>query len=261
MEDFLQEKPKRKKHSAVVFRGYRRLFVLVFAVAVLWQAVSLLQKQLSAYHGQMVHSFKVILTVVQPQKNDVLAALGESLNGKEDILNVKLFSPQDAVAALKKKNPRLAESMVLLGHEQMPAYFELTLTNRAINNVRSFAQNLSAEYPQLSVKYSQAQADMAFYSGLCLRILNIACCLALTLFFVFMFMVEAYPLRGKTHVAAAVVSAVGAGVLSFVVFLALIYPTGVLVPALQAFTSVERQLSLYVFCGLFGWTLGKWQKF
>ena len=77
MEDFLQEKPKRKKHSAVVFRGYRRLFVLVFAVAVLWQAVSLLQKQLSAYHGQMVHSFKVILTVVQPQKNDVLAALQE----------------------------------------------------------------------------------------------------------------------------------------------------------------------------------------
>lgn len=261
MEDFLQEKPKRKKTSAVVFRGYRRLFVLVFAVAILWQAVSLLQKQLTQYHTQLVHSFKVILTVIQPQKNDVLTALGESLNGKEDILNVKLFSPQDAVAALKQKNPRLAESMVLLGHEQMPAYFELTLSNRAINNVRSFAQNLSAEYPQLSVKYSQAQADMAFYSGLCLRILNIACALALVLFFVFMFMVEAYPLRGKTHVTGAVISAVGAGVLSLAVFVLLAYPTGLLMPALEHFTSVERQMALCVFCGLFGWTLGKWQKF
>ncbi len=261
MEDFLQEKPKRKKQSAVVFRGYRRLFVLVLAVAILWQGVSFLQKQLSEYHSKAVRSFKVILTVTQSQTNESLSALGESLSGKEDILNVKLYSPQDALAALKHKNPRLAESMVLLGHEQMPAYFELTLANRAINNARSFTQNLSAEYPQLSVKYSQTQADMAFYSGLCLRILNIACCLALVLFFVFMFMVEAYPLRGKTHVMGAVLSSVGAGILSFIVFLVLAYPTGLLVPALEHFTSVERQISLCVFCGLFGWTLGKWQKF
>ncbi|MBQ7908942.1 MAG: hypothetical protein IJ311_05600 [Elusimicrobiaceae bacterium] len=261
MEDFLQEKPKRKKHAAVIFRGYRRLFVLVFAVAVLWQAVSFLQKQLWNYHSSLVRDFKVILTVVQEQNNEALAALGESLSGKEDVLEVKLFSPQDAVEALKQKNPRLAESLVLLGHEQMPAYFELKLSERAISNVRSISQNLSAEYPSLSVKYSQAQADMAFYSGLCLRILNIACVLAFVLFFIFMFMVEAYPLRGKTHVAGAVISAVLAGILSFIVFVLLAYPTGLLVPALHTFTSVERQLCLYVFCGLFGWTLGKWQKF
>ncbi|MBR3603514.1 MAG: permease-like cell division protein FtsX [Elusimicrobiaceae bacterium] len=261
MDDFLQEKPKKRKHAAVVFRGYRRLFVLVLAIAVLWQAVSFLQKQLSAYHAQLVRDFKVILAVSQEAKNDALASLGESLNAKEDILNVKLFSPQDALAALKKKNPRLTQSMVLLGHEPMPAYFELTLADRAISNVRSFAQNLAAEYPQLSVKYSQAQADMTYYSGLCLHILNIACLLAFILFLVFMFMVEAYPLRGKTHVGGAVVSAIGAGLLSLGVFVALVYPTGLLVPALHNFTSVERQLFLLVFCGLLGWTLSKWQKF
>ena len=47
MDDFLQDKPKKNKGSAVVFRGYRRLFALVFAVAVLWQCVSFLQMQLS----------------------------------------------------------------------------------------------------------------------------------------------------------------------------------------------------------------------
>ncbi|WP_458401301.1 hypothetical protein [Candidatus Avelusimicrobium sp.] len=261
MDDFLQEKPKKKKAAGAVFHGYRRLFALVFAIAVLWQAVSFLQLQLSSYHKQLVKEFKVVLAVKGVLDNAALKELGESLNQKEDVSSVKLFAPQDGLAVLKKKNPRLAESLVALGHEQMPAYFELTLAHQALNNVRSFAQNLSAEYPQLSVKYSATQAEMAFLSGLCVRILNLALIFALVLFFAFMFMVEAYPMRGKTHVGGAVVSSLLAGGLSFVFFLVLAYPTGFLVPALQHFTTIERQLSILIFSGLLGWTLGKWQKF
>lgn len=261
MEDFLQDKPKKAKGSAVLFRGYRRLFALVFAVAVLWQSVSFLQMQLGKYHRALARDFKVVLAVAQPLDNPALAALGESLSAKADVQTVKLFSPQDALEALKAKNARLSEALVALGREQMPAYFELKLTDRGINNIRAFAQNLAAEYPQLSVKYSQAQADMAFYSGLCLRTVNLASVLALVLFFAFMFMVEAYPVRGKAHVAGGVVSALLAGLLSLAFFALLTYPTGFLVEALKHFTSVERQLGLLAFCGLFGWTLGKWQKF
>lgn len=261
MEDFLQDKPKKAKGSAVVFRAYRRLFTLVFAVAVLWQGVSFLQMQLSSYHRALAADFKVLLAVTLPADNAALAALGESLSAKEDVKSVKLFSPQDALEALKTKNPRLTQALVALGREQMPAYFELKLADRAINNIRPFTQNLAAEYPQLSVKYSAEQADLAFYTGLCLRTVNLAAVFALVLFFAFMFMVEAYPVRGKAHVAGGVVSALLAGALSFAFFALLTYPTGLLVEALRHFTSVERQLALLVFCGLFGWTLGKWQKF
>ena len=261
MEDFLQEKPKRSKTTAVVLRGYRRLFTLVFAVAILLQCVSFLQLQLSRYHRALAEDFKVLLAVTQPTSNQALSELGESLSAKEDVLAVKLFSPQDAMAALKAKNERLTQALVALGYEQMPAYFELKLSNRAINNIRPFVQNLQAEYPQLLLKYSQEQAQLTFYSGLCLRTLNVAVVLALVLFFTFMFMVEAYPVRGKVRVAGGVWSALLAGVLSLVLFMALTYPTGLLLPALQHFTSLERQLTIWVFCGLLGWTLGKWQKF
>lgn len=261
MEDFLQDKPKKTKGSSVVFHGYRRLFALVFAVAVLWQTVGFVQMQLGKYHRDLVRDFKVVLAVSAPQNNADLAALGDSLSAKEDVTAVKLFSPQDGLAALKARNPRLTQALVALGREQMPAYFELKLTNRAINNIRPFAQNLAAEYPQLSVKYAAAQADMAFYCGLCLRAVNMACVLALVCFFAFMFMVEAFPVRGKAHVGGGVVSAVAAGLLSLGFFILITYPTGFLVPALHHFTSVERQLGLLVFCGLFGWTLSKWQKF
>ncbi len=261
MEDFLQEKPKKKKTNPVVFRGYRRLFVLVFAVAMLWQSVSFVQLQLSRYHKALTQDFKVVLALTRPQSHEELAALGESLSAKKDILAVKLYSPQDGLAALKSRNARLAEALVALGREQMPAYFEVKLADRAINNIRPFTQNLAAEYPQLSVKYSAQEADLAFYSGLCLRALHLACVLALVLFFAFMFMVEAYPSRGKAHLGGGVASALAAGVLSGAVWFGLVYPAGVLVQPLAAFTSPERQLGIWVFCGLLGWTLSKWQKF
>ena len=261
MDDFLQDKPKKPKGSAVVFHGHRRLFVLVFAVAVLLQCVSFVQMQISNYHQALVQNFKLVLALTQPVDNPSLVALGDSLSSKEDITAVKLFSPQDAFEALKAKNERLTQALVVLGYEQMPAYFEVKLTNRAINNIRPFVQNLASEYPQLAPKYSPEQARLAFYSGLGLRTLNLGIVFALVLFFAFMFMVEAYPMRGKGHLGSAVVSALVAGLLSLGFFALLTYPTGFLMPALQHFTSVERQLGILVFCGLFGWTLSKWQKF
>lgn len=260
MDDFLQDKP-RKNHSGVLFRGHRRLFVLVFAVAVLWQCVSFLQMQLSAYYRTLRDDFKVVLAVTQSTDNAALAVLGDSLSSKEDILAVKLFSPQDALNALKSQNPRLAGELVALGREPMPAYFELKLSERALNNARSFVSNLSAEYPQLSVHYSAEQAQWAFYAGLCLRTVDMGALIALGLFVLFMFMVEAQPSRGASHLGGAVVVALLAGALSLGVFVLMTWPTGYLEPALRAFTSLERQVGIGVFCGLFGWTLSKWQKF
>jgi len=258
MDDFLQDTPNKQP---TIRKGLRYVFVLVFAIALLWQVVSFLQMQLNQYHQALVKDFRVILTVVEPLDNEVLNALGESLNMKEDISSVKLFSPADGLAVLQARNPRLAQAMVALGREQMPAYFELRLQHRALSNIRLFTKNLSAEYSQLSVKYSAEQADMIFYSGLCLRVVNITAVSVLVLFLIFMFLVEAYPAKQGDHCSSAVWVALLAGGISVGIFVAVVYPTGVLMETLSQFTTVSRQLILLVFCGLLGWTLGKWQKF
>ena len=260
MEDFMQE-TKKKKAAKPLFRGYRRLFLLVLAVALLGQVVSFLQGQLSQYHAQLKNDFKVILAVTTADTNETLTAWGESLSAKEDILAVKLFSPQDGVLALQQKNPRLAQALVTLGRESMPAYFELKLTERAIHTIEAFAQNIAAEYPNLSVRYSLPQAQLIFYSGVCLQVVNVTALLVLVLFVAFMFLVEAYPVRGRSHIWAGAVSAGVAGVLSLGIMMILVYPTGLLIPALEHFTSWGRQVAFIVFCTLLGWSLGKWQKF
>ena len=257
MEDFLQE-TKNQKQSAP--RGLRYVFVLVLAIALLWQIVSFIQMQVSQYHESLTKDFKVIMAVTEPTGNEVLNALGESLNTKEDIVSVKLFSPQDGLAALQARNPRLTQSMLALGREQMPAYFEVHLSQQAIGNVRSYTQNLAVEYPQLSIKYSAELADMVFYSGLAERILTVLAVAVLVLFLIFMFLIEAYPVSAR-HYPQAVWIALLAGLLSVGIFVAIVYPLGMLSEPLKQFTTWSRQLALLVFCGLLGWTLGKWQRF
>ena len=261
MEKSLQDKPTKAPYVRVVFRGHRRLFILVFALALLGQAISLLQDKVSAYHQALVEDFKVILVVNTTADNEALTAMGESLSAKQDITSVKLFAPADGLAALQARNARLASALVTLGREPMPSYFEIKLSNRAINNIAAIAQNIAAEYPQLAIKYAPEQAQMIFISGILIRTVNMLTILALVLLLVFMFLVEAYPMRGKAHLKGGVLAALLAWGLSFVLLAGLVYPISFLTEGFVTFTSVGRQIGLAVGCGLLGWTLSKWQKF
>ena len=261
MEEFLEE-PKTVKAPKHLFHLHRRLFLLVFAVAVLLQTAVFVNMRLDTYYQELNRSFKMILTVNGTPGNAKLAETGESLNQKEDIAEVRLFSPQDALEAVRRQNPQLADAMLLMGKNKMPAYYELHLNYKAINNIRPFADNLSAEYPFLTPHYNLQHAQLLFYVGLCAKLLNLAVVFALLLFLAFMFLVEAYPSAGpRAHFFSGAVSGVLAGLASCLFFAVLVYPTGFLSEAVSQFTSLGRQLLLLAFCGLFGWTLSKWQKF
>ena len=245
-----------------VFRLYRRLFLLIFAVAVLWQGLLLVDTQLGQYYQTLRDSFKVIVTVDAPIANEALAQMGETLNQKADIESVKLFSAQDGLEVVRRQNPQLAQSLLLMGRNKMPAYFELRLVPAAVNNVESLLANLMAEYKGLSPHYNAEHARWVFVAGLCHKLLRLTLYFAGLLFLAFMFMVEAYPLsQKKTHRKSAVCSGVLAGLCAGLFMIGLIYPTGFLSAVVRNFVMPERQILLLVFCGLLGRTLSKWQKF
>ena len=245
-----------------VLRLHRRLFLLVFAVAVLWQSLLLVDTRLNQYYQALKDSFKVILTIDNTTDNDLLAQIGETLNQKTDIVSVQLFSAQDGLDVVRKQNPQLVEALLLMGRNKMPAYFELRLADTAMHNVEALLANLTAEYKGLTPHYRAEHARLVFATGLCVKALRTAMLFAALLFLAFMFMVEAYPSQApKSHMISAVLSGVLAGVGAGLFFVLLIYPTGFLHTALQTFTTWPRQVLLLVFCALLGWTLSKWQKF
>jgi len=252
--------PDAQKKTSAPPRNYWRLFALVLVIALLGQLIGFIQMQIGNYHRALLQDFK-LLAVAAPIDNKALATIEEDLNALPEVRQVKLFSPQEGLQHLQNRNPRMAQAMVALGRNPMPAYFEVRVHNAVLPHIRSFADQLSAQYTQLTIKYSAEQADMAFYSGLCLRTINILAAFVLVLLLVFMFMVEAYPTRVSVPRTGAVVAGVLAGLVSFGLVAAAVYPTGLLAESLQHFTSWERQIGQGVLCGLLGWTLGKWQKF
>ena len=262
MDSFLENEAKKKKPSKQVFRLHRRLFLLVCAVAILAQTVLFISHRVNHYYQKLHDSFKVILTVDTAADNEQLRQWGESLNQKEDVSSVRLFSPQDGLEAVRRQNPQLTEALLLMGKTQMPAYFELKLNSKAINNIRPFMDNLSVEYPSLSPRYHEEHAQMLFYTGLCAKSLNIAIVFVLLLFLIFMFLVEAYPAASSQgHAWGGAVSGLLAGAGACAFFAVLVYPTGLLQETTALFATPEKQGLFLVFCGLLGWTLSKWQKF
>lgn len=261
MTDFLDKNTPGAKPKHV-FRLHRRLFLLVFAVAVLWQSLLFVDMRLQDYYRELSDSFKVIFIVEGNPSNDELEQIGETLNQKEDVLSVRLYSPADALEAVRRQNPQLAESVLLMGKNKMPAYFELKLTPQAVNNVGPLVDNLASEYASLSPRYNEQHARLVFYTGLCAKLLRMSLLFAGLLFFAFMFLVEAYPASGKrAHHLGGAVSGVLAGACACAFFAVLLYPTGFLSESARLFTTPERQILVFAFCGLFGWTLSKWQKF
>ncbi len=261
MADFLEKEntPTKPKH---VGRLYRRLFLLVFAVAVLWQSVLFIDMRLNDYYHKLADSFKVILVVQGKPTNAALEQMGETLNQKADVASVRLFSPADALESVRRQNPQLTESLLLMGKNKMPAYFELKLAERAFGTVGPLVDNLASEYKTLSPRYNVQHAQLVFYTGLCAKFLRLALLFAGLLFLAFMFLVEAYPAAGaRAHHISGAFSGVLAGVCSCAFFAVMLYPSGFLNEAARLFTTPERQILVLAFCGLLGWTLSKWQKF
>lgn len=245
-----------------IFRLHRRLFLLVFAIMVLWQSVLFMDMRLQAYYQALRDSFKVILTVPGKTDNEKLAQMGETLNQKEDILSVQLFSPADGLETVRQQNPQLADSLLLMGKNKMPAYFELHLSDQAINNIRPFVDNVASEYDNITAHYNTQHAQLVFYTGVCAKLFRLSLLIAGILFLAFMFLVEAYPsAQPRSRSLEGAVSGLLAALGACALFAVLIYPTGLLNEAVAQFTTWGRQALLVVFSGLLGWTLSKWQKF
>ncbi|MBR4592761.1 MAG: permease-like cell division protein FtsX [Elusimicrobiaceae bacterium] len=262
-EDFFSDAQTRQASSCKhVFRLHRRLFLLVFAVAVLWQSLLLIDMRLGQYYRELNDSFKVILTLPDNTAPEKLSHLQEFLKNQAEVATVKFVSPSEALNEVRRQNPQLVESLLFMGQNQMPAYFELRLEPSATGHLEELAVGWSTYQAGLTPHYNADHARLLFVTGLTVKLLRVSMSLAGLLFLVFMFLVEAYPTgRGASHLTSALWSGLLAGVCAGLFLAGLIYPTGFLNDVIHTFTTLQRQILLLVFCGLFGWTLSKWQKF
>lgn len=260
MDEHFELEMKEMRMPKQVGHLHRKVFLFVFSVALLAQGWLMIEKGLSNYYRQLADDFKVILTVDVPAEPAQLEAWGQTLRQKEAITSVRLLSPEDALAVVRHKNPQLVESLLQLGKNQMPAYFELTFKETAMGNIEPLMDHLDSEYEGLSAHYDLSHAQLLFRVGMYAKLLRGIGALALLGFLTFMFLVEAAP-YAQQGALGGLLSGLSAGLLSGVLLAGVVYPVGLLADMLPYFTTWSRQGLLIVFCGLLGWALSKWQRF
>jgi hypothetical protein len=253
--DFLNE--KKKKHT---FRLYRKLFLLVFALAMLWQGILLMDNYAKNYYAQLKKSFKVLLTLSDNIKAEELNKLGEKIRLEDGIEKVSVFDVEQAMAEVHRQNPQLADTLVLLGSHKMPAYIEAEPSDKAIVNIESLTDSLAVHYPQINVRYNKEHARLTANASLFCKILNLVQWISLLALILFMFLVESHACKAA-HAGAGVFSGLLAGFCAGAVTAGLLYPTGYLPDIWAHLICVKEQVLLVVFSGLLGWTFSKWQRF
>lgn len=255
----LQDRPVTKRKN---FHLHRRIFLLVFAIAIMLEGLLFVDSYLQHYYADLKDSFKIIFTVEKTLSNDDLSKIGESLNQKKDISSVKLFSPADGLEVVRAQNPQLAENMLLMGKNHMPAYFEVHVIPSLYASIEPFVDNVLAEQKLLSAHYSVEHASLASYVGLSAKLLRLVLVFSAIILLLFMFFVEAYPVaEERSYALGGVVSGILACVCAGLFYVILLYPSGVLSGTITLFTTWGRQVLIVVLGGLLGWTLSKWQRF
>lgn len=260
MDELFELEKQEKRPAKQMGRLHRKIFLLVFAVMLLAQGLCGIDKALADYHDRLGQSFKLILTLDAPASAEQLEQWSQDLLAYKEVQQVQFFSPEEALTVVRHKNPQLVDSLLLLGKNKMPAYFELHLSPAVVGNVAAWADQLQQQYEAFTVHYNPQQARLLFYTGTYTLLIRVLALLSLVVFMAFMFLVEAAP-YAHDHAVGGMISGVLAAALAAGVMWMMLYPSGLLEPPLAAFTTWPRQLMLAAFGGLLGWTLSKWKKF
>ncbi|WP_424246065.1 hypothetical protein Dip510_000985 [Elusimicrobium posterum] len=257
----LEQELQSCQRAQSVSRGYRRVFFLTLAVAILLQAFSFFYIQTDKISSVLSKDFKIILTLNKVTAQRV-NEIGELLSSNNDVSTLKFISAEDGFSIIASQNPQLADNFVFLGRKPMTEYFELTLNPEAFAGVEKWVQeNIEDPMPDVKVHYKPQAAKAAAYAALLIKFLNIMAALFLAVFFSFVFFVEGHSTKvTENRLGAAVI-----GLLSYGISLGAFY--GLLIPLKNTesgfftFTIIEVQCVLALLCVILGWSLGKWKRF
>ncbi len=259
-EDF--EKSLETEVRSPAFKGTSRVFFIALAIAVLMQALSIVQMQVKGAENILSADFKILVTVDGKVNSSLINEMGSALSSANGVTALKFISSQDAFELLKGAKPQIAEKFVFLNKNPMPEYFEIKLNAESLANIDGWLkENITGPYPQASVHYKAEAAKLIAYMAALGYFLNFLSVIVVVLLVAFIFFVEAYCVKGDCPRSGGIVVSVIAYGLSLLIIYATSAPLVVLGGKYWLFTTPLRQGIMFVTVSLLGWTMAKWKRF
>lgn len=149
------------------------------------QTLLTLEAQCRRFERSLREDFRVVLFLRAPAGDAKLKVLEERLRAMPEAAEVRFVSAAEALEALKREDPELAESVALVGENPLPAAFELTPSPESFARLTEWLEPLREAAPWTDIRYKPGQVQAAlrlrFYSHLLRAALSTLLCLSAAL--------------------------------------------------------------------------------
>lgn len=231
------------------------LFALAAAAGLAGETLLLAERHCTRLETSLRDDFRVVLFAKPSLEEGRAKVLEEKLRSAPEVADVRFVGADEALAALKRDDPELAESVALVGDNPLPSAFEVRPTPESLTHLGAWidgAQRL-ADWTDLRYKPGQVQAilRLRFYSHLLRMTLSTLVCLLAGV------ALGALTSPAKPRPAPALWSA-GGGAVGALLAIAIAWPLH-RDELLWAWPRPLAQLSLLAACATLGWTLSLWR--
>lgn len=250
-------------YSKIIFTGQRRVFFLVFVLAVFMQLAAFLHDRAQMALGLVGGDFRIAVTLNNASEKEA-EEFKDKLAALTGVAGITQVNPLDTLSSLRNSGSTFSAASLAVNPDFLPSFFELKVTTPVLLNPKIWVQNNIASMDNdAAAYYKDDQALLAVYLNALIRFIDIMVLVALFALFGFGFFVEAY--YTKISTARERFGGLGAGffaaLLAAAVTYILAHPAGSIMPGLKYNMLAWPQLLILALCMMSGWTLSKWKKF
>ena len=237
------------------------LFALAAAAGLAGETLLLAESHCSRLESAMRDDFRVVVFARGPLDEPRAKVLEEKLRAAPEVADVTFVSADEALAALKRDDPELAESTALIGDNPLPAAFEIRPAPEALTRLGAWIDAVSrlSELSDLRYKPGQVQAilRLRFYAYLLRVTLSTLLCLIAALALGLVRLSVGGRAAKDSEKMALWAAAGGAAGAAFA--LAMSWPLH-RDELLWAWPQPAAQLALLAACATLGWSLSLWRS-
>jgi len=233
------------------------LFALAAAAGLAGETLLLAERHCTRLASSLSDDFRVVLFTRAPLEEARAKVLEEKLRAAPEVADVRFISADEALAALKRDDPELAESVALVGDNPLPAAFEVRPTPESLTHLSSWidgAQRL-ADWSDLRYKPGQIQVilRLRLYAYFLRMTLSTLVCLIAGLA-----LVALSRRLSPNGSASSVLWATAGGAAGAALAIAISWPLH-RDALLWAWPQPFAQIALLAACATLGWSLSLWR--
>src|SRR5580700_8906598 len=133
------------------------VFGFAAAAALAGQTLILVEGQCRRLETALRDDFRVVLFLRGPLEESKRLVLEEKLRAQPEVEDVRYVSPEEGLAALRREDPELVDSVALVGENPLPGAFEVRPASEALPRLAAWIESAEGLADWSDVRWKPAQ--------------------------------------------------------------------------------------------------------